>query len=356
MSVRRNSNLILLLIVIAVIVALVNINNSFHLWIGQKEEHGFAEPEHDDNGNQSNLVIPSNFSDVAEKRRRRQLRRKIKRARRTGNHTLAVIIGNFRGGEQAWQSLSKNVLDPSSADLAILIPENDYNAKNSSLYRRAKYVWTYHDYDDWGEAVDLINGTWWRSLIDYNRPKDAPSIFGGVKGEPGSGAIIFMLRWFLQNHIRQEHLTEIYSHFMITRSDHFYQCQQNVSAIAVGTRRVWIPSGGHNGGLTDRHLVVGRHDVLNAIDVYPYYFANEWLYKRKYPSIRNTEHLLAQVWKGKHLNPRSLPRVMFTAAIETDTTTYQKATISVPGVPGLFIKYPNEYNLTQQFCPPIAVK
>ena len=69
------------------------------------------------------------------------------------NRTLAIIMGSFRGGESSWQTMASNVLDPSSADLAILIPEDDINALNSSLYKRAKYKWTFKNYEDWGEAL-----------------------------------------------------------------------------------------------------------------------------------------------------------------------------------------------------------
>ncbi len=54
-----------------------------------------------------------------------------------------------------------NILVPSSEDLAIIVPENDINAMNSSLYKRAKDKQTFKKYDDWGEVVDLINGSEW---------------------------------------------------------------------------------------------------------------------------------------------------------------------------------------------------
>lgn len=350
----RKNNVAFYLLILAVFVSFENICSSFLFNTKLGQEQGFAEPEIDDNVENNNHTTP--FSpDAGQRRKRRQERRRKARARKFGNQTLVVIIGNFRGGEQAWQSLTRNVLDPNSADLAILIPEDDDIAKSSSLYERAKYVWTYQDYDDWGDAIDLINGTEWRSLIDYNRPKAAPSIFGGVKGEPGSGAIIFMLRWFLQNHIREQHLTDLYTTFVITRSDHYYQCRHNVSVLTVGQKVLWIPRGENNGGKTDRHLIVGSDNVLDALDVYPYYFENEWLRMRKYPALLNTENLLGLVWRGKHLHVRYHPRVMFTSAVKIDKTTYQTAKDPVPGVPGLFIKYPTEYNLTQETCPSVAV-
>src|SRR6056300_662546 len=44
-------------------------------------------------------------------------------AARFQNSSLVIIMGNLRGGEQAWQSLYKNVLDVNSGDLALIIGE-----------------------------------------------------------------------------------------------------------------------------------------------------------------------------------------------------------------------------------------
>ena len=35
------------------------------------------------------------------------------------NRTLVVLLGNARGGEETWESLYTNLLDPQSADLAL---------------------------------------------------------------------------------------------------------------------------------------------------------------------------------------------------------------------------------------------
>ena len=115
-------------------------------------------------------------------------------------------MGNLRGGEQAWHSLYKNVLDINSADLALIIgqtnttPNNLY--QNASLYTRAKYIWTFCEYDDWADAIDLINGSEWRKThLPY--VSKGSGLLGGVRGKKGSGAIIFMIRWFLSQQLLQ---------------------------------------------------------------------------------------------------------------------------------------------------------
>ena len=77
-----------------------------------------------------------------------------------GNKTLVILIGNLRCGENAWQSLYRNLLDVNSADLG-LIGTNDDGGRypNASLFSRAKYVWKTPEYDEWADALDLINGT-----------------------------------------------------------------------------------------------------------------------------------------------------------------------------------------------------
>ena len=83
------------------------------------------------------------------------------------NRSLVIIMGNFREGEKAWQTLYTNVLDENNADLALMIGEESPNATqslypNNTLSKRARHVWTFPEYGDWPDAVDLINGTGWR--------------------------------------------------------------------------------------------------------------------------------------------------------------------------------------------------
>ena len=151
---------------------------------------------------------------------------------RASNSSLVIILGNLRGGEEAWKSLYKNVLDVNTADLALILgPANstsNYHYPNSSLYTRAKYVWNFHEYDDWADAIDLINGTSWRETHLPYFTRKRTGLLGGVKGHLGSGAIIFMIRWFLSQHLLgNPDVLNQYDRFVITRADHYYQCQHD---------------------------------------------------------------------------------------------------------------------------------
>jgi len=273
------------------------------------------------------------------------------------NRTLVVIMGNLRGGERAWETLQRNVLDPSMADLALIIGQLDEEELNDplvnlkpSLIDRSKFIWYFQEYKDWGYAVDLISGTAWReNLLKLVHPANGP--FGGVEGQDGSGAIIMMIRWFLTNHIIDFGLTKKYDKFVITRSDHYYQCLHNVSEFPVGNKQVWIPPGSDYFGYTDRHLIVGNDDVLDALDIFPTFFRGEL----ERPDRKlNPEKLIKQVWEKKGLKVNHFNRTMFTCALKTDTTRWRRASSPVPNVPCLRMKYINEYEMVQHNCPPIA--
>lgn len=104
------------------------------------------------------------------------------------NRTLVVVLGSLRGGEVAWRTLYERVLDPSMADLALMVGFVNETKRNSSLYERAKHVWMFREYEDWGDAVDLARGgdRRWRKT---HLPHVPPSGFmGGVGDRHGSGA------------------------------------------------------------------------------------------------------------------------------------------------------------------------
>mmetsp|Transcript_10389 Transcript_10389/g.14682 ORF Transcript_10389/g.14682 Transcript_10389/m.14682 type:complete len:286 (-) Transcript_10389:309-1166(-) len=276
------------------------------------------------------------------------------------NSSLVILTGNLRGGEDAWESLYKNVLDVNFADLALILgrevnststPIDHY--QNSSLYARAKFVWNFTDYDDWADAIDLINGTSWRETHLPFVNEDTGQ-FGGVKGYVGSGAINFMIRWFLSQHILQNpDILNKYERFVVTRADHYYQCQHEYKNLDLANNTVWIPQIGEDyGGFTDRHMIVSRANILDALDIFPtlLHQKSEEMVKL-WTGNNNAEKLLQIVWTSKGLKVKRIKRVMFTCATTFDSTRWRKANGNVPGVPGLLKKYPREYVQAQQNCP-----
>lgn len=298
------------------------------------------------------------------------------------NSSLVIIMGNLRGGEQAWQSLYKNVLDVNSGDLALIIGEEQrqHNKQeeaagdeqllsypyNSSLYKRAKYIWTFPEYEDWADAIDLIftnnnssksqPHSWRETHLPYFTKKRT-GLLGGVKGYHGSGAIIFMIRWFLSQRLveqsRHDDVTILnqYERFVLTRADHYYQCPHDYQTLDLTNNTMWIPQGEAYGGYTDRHLIVSRDNILDALDIFPTLFqqTNEQL--QDWIAVGTPESILKRVWTSKGLHVRTMKRVMFTCATLFDTSRWKQPKGDVPGVPGLLKKYESEYNQTQMNCP-----
>ena len=79
--------------------------------------------------------------------------------------------------------------------------------------------------------MDLIDGStgWKEELLNYTNSNNG--LFGGVKGHRGSGAIIFMSRWFVRKAYEENNWGDKYDRFVLTRSDHFYECQHDLSIL-----------------------------------------------------------------------------------------------------------------------------
>ena len=272
---------------------------------------------------------------------------------RYSNRTLVVLMGNLRGGEIAWSTLYENVLDLNQADLALIIGRKPPENKTSSLYNRAKYVWEFDEYNDWGDAMDLINGTGWRATLPGLLPP-VSNLLGGMKlpntESRGSGAIILMIRYFLSREIQRLGLIKKYDRFVVTRSDHYYLCKHNLSLLS--PEYLWLPNGEDNLGITDRHLVVSSKYVLDALDILPGLLKDPQRYQDDVKDTwDNPEKMIKKRWEamGLFAKVRRFPRMMFTCAVEGDTTRWSIMTpYTVPE--GVHLKYIHEYKDSHKTC------
>ena len=78
---------------------------------------------------------------------------------------------------------------------------------------------------------------------------------------PGSAVLVFMLRRFLIQRIREHNILEMYDRFVVTRTDHYYVCRHDFTSLDLSGNRIWLPAGEDWGGYTDRHMVVGGFSV-----------------------------------------------------------------------------------------------
>lgn len=261
--------------------------------------------------------------------------------------TLVVVIGNLRGGEVAWESLYKNLLDANKADLALLIGETRDSYRNASIFHRAKHVWTIQEYDDWADAIDKINGTAWRNNVLPFLTADSEGILGGVKNYTGSGAIIFMMRYFLSQKLLSTKVLDQYDRFVITRADHYYLCQHDMRSLS--NEYIWLPRGEDYSGITDRHIIVSRRHILAALDILPPVLRNPQAYADLL-GHRNPEQLIEQRWREEGLLPlvRRFDRVMFTCGETGDSTRWKSLGGEVRE--GVRLKYEKEYKASYDTC------
>lgn len=280
------------------------------------------------------------------------------------NKTLVIVIGSLRGGEVCWKSMYRNLLDENNADLALMIGNISTSGTStsivSSMYKRAKHVWAFPEYDDWSDAIDQIDGSqeWRKTLLPNIVPKRAGTL-GGADGRPGSGAIIYMARYWVAEKLEQLNLTARYERFVITRSDHYYSCAQDLSKL--DARYMWVPTGEDYGiGITDRHLICNQGHILKALDVLPTFVKNPTrLFKNKLNV--NPESFLRFAWTIQSLWPhqiRRFPRTMFVVAVSGDGTRWgrvhnnikKKTNLVVTADGEMTIKYRGEYDFANCFC------
>lgn len=264
--------------------------------------------------------------------------------------TLVIIMGSLRGGDVTWNSFYKHMLDLNSADLALVVGTLPEEKRNSSLVQRAKYLYEFPEFNDWGDAVDSIHGSnQWRELI-LPHANDKWGTWGGVADKPGSGAVIFMIRWYVAKFLVENGMLEKYDRFVLTRSDHYYGCAHDLSVL--DSNYMWVPWGeDYKFGITDRHLVCNRAQILKALDIYPPIVRHPKKYASPQFADLNPEQLLRARWEQESLWPwvRRFDRVMFTCAVDGDKTRWTEKSVTQTRE-GVFLKYEFEYEETTCIC------
>jgi len=293
--------------------------------------------------------------------------------RKAKNKTLVILMGSIRGNEQVWKSLYGNVLDPNRADLALIAQESQYMTQ-SSLYKRAKFIWNYPNLCNWEDALDemmLYSDQQQKQQQQQQQQrlkkeiltcKDIPEscrepyglLFGGTDHCPkGSGAMVLSVRFFLLEYIKALNLQEMYDRFIITRTDQFYDCVFNISVYS--PKNIWIPDGEDYDGITDRFVLVPTRHVTSVLNILPPAVQNPAAYMKYESHWGNVEqffHLRLQqqrvLWRVARFN-----RMMFitTAGTEHETQTHDAQQPAIESsTKGIFSKYPAELTMANKFC------
>lgn len=190
--------------------------------------------------------------------------------------TLVILVGNARGGEETWGSMYKYLIDPYSADLALLFGKT--SDKSSSLYQKAKFIWEIEEYSDWWNYFKKFFSN---RLYDVYKNNEIEGLGGGIRNFRGSGAIIFAFRHFLKNNFKNELIK--YDRIILSRSDFYYIDYHPI----LTNDAFYIVDGERYGGVTDRHHIFPSSMLDEVLSI------NEFL-----DSKENYQYLLS-----KKLNP-----------------------------------------------------
>ena len=247
--------------------------------------------------------------------------------------TLVVLIGSARGGEETWSSLYKYLLNPLSADLALLFGKS--NNKTSSLYKKAKYVWEIDEYKDWW---DYFKKYFSYTLFNIYKKNEIEGLGGGIKNFKGSGAIIFALRHFLKTNFKHELLK--YDRIILSRSDFYYiDFHPNLK-----NDFFYIVEGEKYGGVSDRHHIFPTSIIDKVLSI------NEFLdNKKNYDYLiskkLNPERALYEYYKNNGLleKIKFCKRVQFIVSKENESKRWSYTKGFKFNSKTLLIKYQREY-------------
>ena len=285
------------------------------------------------------------------------------------NKTLVIVMGDLRCGEPCWKSLQENVIQPNQADLALLIQEPKPQYENASLLEIAKYHWHVPQFENWLDALDIIMGNssdWHTNFFQTLSPIYQQNIvLGPIRYQfphqstahqfPGSAVIIFMMRFFLSQHIERLrlHLDGGYDWFIVTRSDHYYRCEHKLTN-KLQPEYVYIPRGEDYGGISDRHMIVHRQHVLASLNILPPLLQHPDQYKGFFQAREhhNSEMFVKLRFRQQGLRSQRFPRTMFLAGVAgVDSANWKSAWKTVQSLDkDILFKYQNEYYASKRAC------
>lgn len=271
----------------------------------------------------------------------------FKKNRAKKESVLVIVLAETRAHEFTFDLFKEHLLDVMNADLGLCVANNEREDPSNPFYRHAKYVWTYDEPDDWGDAFDDISenmgsGNDWRKLLQVKN-----QWLGGIKGKdehPGSAGILIFFRLFLKKSIMESNVLEQYDRFVITRSDFMFGVP-HVPLTYLDSKYIWIPNGENYTGYTDRHIVVHRRDLLDVLSVGERIITQpEKLYEEMIDYDHwNLELFIKFCFEKLGLIPRirRFPYTMFTIRTPDGHTRWSEGHFNKSL--GYYIKYPTEY-------------
>jgi hypothetical protein len=267
--------------------------------------------------------------------------------------TLVCIIAETRGNKITWPSFKHYVLDTLRADLLLCISVSEKYDFMNPLWQFAKYRYSVPDFEDWGEAFDEAQKSELKKLGDLDFPdwRELLNIkdqwLGGVKGpgqHPGSAGILIYFRWLLLDFLRSEGLINRYDRFVLTRSDFVWETPHPPMDL-LSPEFIWIPDGEGHSGLTDRHAVLSKQNVVTYLNIIksivtePKALFSEMENKKNWNLEQFIDYSLVR--SGISDKVRYFPYVMYSTRERGGSTRWSEGDWNKEL--GYYVKYANEF-------------
>eukprot|EP01035_Chromulina_nebulosa_P041619 gene41619-56326_t len=275
---------------------------------------------------------------------------------KSGNKTLVLIIGSIRGGEAAHWTFYRHFLDLNNADCAIM--GSHRHRKLGSFYSRCKYIWEIKHFPHLSDPLALVEVG--RNISPIGQWRNYQGKVNRVLYWEGSAPITLFSRWAAKQMFFKYKLHDLYDRFVITRSDHFYACDHNLSVLS-NTSKIYIVEGEDYNGVNDRHWICSRADVFKCLSIVDKVALNSTPYEEiDMASFRaNLESLLQYRLQEMRLLPRVVRfwRPMFVIKTADDDNKYSPTgglvrydEKYIEDRFGVYPKYLNEYRDTVKTC------
>ena len=184
----------------------------------------------------------------------------------------------------------------------------------------------------------------------------AASLFYFRLGDMNSSSLLaVMMRYFASQKIQELGLLERYQWFIVTRTDQYYMCSHSIAPYKKRSRtakdHVWIPMGEDYKGITDRHMVVHRQHVLQALNILPPLLQNPQQYRAFFQGRRhkNSEMFMKLRFDEEGLSVKRFDRSMFVAGAPGDSFSRKRAKTPFRDL-GINVKYRHELFGSKMTC------
>ncbi|UJR12668.1 hypothetical protein I4U23_016842 [Adineta vaga] len=275
---------------------------------------------------------------------------------------LVTIFGQARGGRLAWNSLHKFLLHPFNAHLAWYTTHLE---TSSYLHDRVQYLWMEPNHDAWDFVYEMIANTCNNNNNIVGKWKNYCKLSGLFMGgietckQNSRTAVLFSLRWLLQQKINKLQLLEKYDWFIITRADELHLCD-HYDFINMIRDDIQLPTDEHYNGWSDRHLITRSSMFMKMINITTELVCNPDYWFSRLEQVEyelNIELIQKLIWEKMKLTVSEFPRSMFTVRSKGDPTSWSQGEFH-PELSSfdLTVKYPMEFESSRKHCQTMDLK